>query len=69
MLDANVSRADREAAADMAQTGFKAIMTAEASIVRGMTNKLKLAVSRFSPTTASTEQRRTMEKPRTGKEP
>jgi short-subunit dehydrogenase len=68
MLDTKVGEAKKDDPADVAKTGYDAMMKGEASVVHGMMNKMQAAMGNILPKTASAESHRKMAEPGTGKE-
>jgi uncharacterized protein len=70
MLDTKVGQPEtrKDDPADVARTGFDAMMKGEASVVHGMQNKMQAAMANVLPKTASAEQHRKMAEPGTAKE-
>lgn len=67
MLDTKVGQDKKADAADVARTGFDALMKGEASVVHGMGNKIQAAMANILPKTASAELHRGMAEPGSGK--
>lgn len=66
MLDTKVgTSANKSDPADVAETGFKAMMAGEADVVAGLKNKLTVAMSKVMPSQATAEQHRKMAEPGT----
>ena len=66
MLDTKVGTDDNKAdPADVAKTGFKAMMDGEADVVAGLKNKLQAAMSKVTPSQVLAEQHRKMAEPGT----
>lgn len=67
MEDTKVGQAKKDDPADVAKTGFDAMMRGEASVVHGLKNKLQVATGDLMPDTALAEQHRKMAEPGSGK--
>jgi short-subunit dehydrogenase len=67
MMDTKVGQDKKADAADVARTGYDALMKGEASVVPGMGNKMQAAMANILPKTASAEMHRGMAEPGTGK--
>jgi uncharacterized protein len=69
MTDTKVGQDDdKDDPADVAKTGFKAMMRGEASVVHGMGNKIQVAMASMTPKTSQAEQHRKMAEPGSGKD-
>jgi short-subunit dehydrogenase len=70
MLDTKVGQegTKKDDPADVARTGYDAMMRGEASVVHGMMNKVQAAMGNILPKTASAEQHRKMAEPGAAKE-
>lgn len=69
MLDTKVGEAkNKDDPADVAKTGYDAMMKGEASVVHGMMNKVQAAMGNILPKTASAESHRKMAEPGSAKE-
>ena len=70
MLDTKVGKEEtkKDDPADVAKTGYHAMMKGEASVVHGMTNKMQAAMANILPKTASAESHRKMAEPGSAKE-
>jgi short-subunit dehydrogenase len=69
LMDTKVGQDEHKAnPADVAKTGFEAMMRGEASVVHGMGNKMRVAMSKMMPQTALAEQHRKMAEPNSGKD-
>lgn len=70
MLDTKVGQEEtkKDDPADVARTGYDAMMRGEASVVHGMANKMQAAMGNILPKTASAEQHRKMAEPGSAKE-
>jgi uncharacterized protein len=58
MLDTKVGQGKKDDAADVAATGFKAMMNGEGDVVSGWHNKLQSAIANFTPASILAEQHR-----------
>ena len=67
MLDTEVGSAEKDDPADVAQTGFKAMMSGEGDVVAGFKNKLQSAVANVTPASILAQQHRKMAEPGSGK--
>jgi uncharacterized protein len=66
MLDTKVGADDHKAdPAEVAQTGFDAMMSGEADVVAGLKNKLQVAMAKVMPSQVMAEQHRKMAEPGT----
>ncbi|WP_439519276.1 SDR family NAD(P)-dependent oxidoreductase [Hydrogenophaga sp.] len=64
MLDTKVGASDNKAdPADVARTGFDAMMRGEADVVAGLKNKLAVVVAKVTPSQLAAEQHRKMAEP------
>lgn len=70
MLDTKVGQPEtrKDDPADVAQTGFDALMKGEASVVHGLQNKMQAAMGNILPKTVSADQHRKMAEPGSAKE-
>jgi len=70
MLDTKVGKAEtkKDDPADVAKTGYQAMMKGEASVVHGMPNKMQAAMANILPKTASAESHRKMAEPGSAKD-
>ncbi|MGI4780099.1 MAG: SDR family NAD(P)-dependent oxidoreductase [Janthinobacterium lividum] len=67
MLDTKVGQDDKKAdPADVAQTGFDAMMAGEGDVVAGWKNKLQVALANVTPAPLLAEQHRKMAQPGSG---
>lgn len=66
MLDTKVGAGKKDDPADVAKTGFDAMMAGDGDVVAGMKNKLQAAVAHVMPTSILAEQHRKMAAPGTG---
>lgn len=63
MLDTKVGQSRKEDPADVAKTGFDAMMRGEADVVSGWQNKLRAAIAAITPSTVMAEMHRGMAEP------
>ena len=64
LMDTKVGQDDKKAdPADVARTGYNALMKGEGSVVHGMSNKVQVAIGRLVPDTQKAEQHRKMAEP------
>ncbi len=68
LLDTKVGTEEKDDPADVAKTGFDAMMRGESSVVHGMKNKLQVAMSGVVPKDALAEQHRKMAEPGTARQ-
>jgi short-subunit dehydrogenase len=68
MMDTKVGQQKKDDPADVARTGFKAMMKGETDVVAGVKNKLQTAVASVTPADMLAEQHRKMAEPGTGKQ-
>lgn len=70
MLDTKVGKEEtkKDDPADVAKTGYQAMMKGEASVVHGMANKMQAALGNMLPKTASAESHRKMAEPGSARE-
>lgn len=66
--DTKVGQSKKDDPADVAKTGFDAMMKGEGDVVHGMKNKLQAAAAAVSPQSVLAEQHRGMAEPGSGKE-
>jgi short-subunit dehydrogenase len=66
MLDTKVGQADKDDPADVARTGFDAMMRGEADVVAGWRNKLQATIANVTPAEVLAEQHRKMAEPGSG---
>lgn len=67
MLDTKVGQDEHKAdPADVARTGYDALMKGEASVVHGLQNKMQAAMANILPKTASAEMHRSLAEPGKG---
>ncbi len=67
MMDTKVGTAKKDDAADVAQTGFKAMMRGDGDVVTGWKNKLQSAIANVLPSGVTAEMHRSMAEPGTAK--
>jgi uncharacterized protein len=67
MLDTKVGSDEKANAADVAKTGFDAMMKGELKVVAGIGNKLRAAISHVAPDAALAQMHRGMAEPGKGK--
>jgi short-subunit dehydrogenase len=63
MLDTKVGQGKKDDAADVARTGFKAMMKGEGDVVTGWHNKLQSAIANVTPSSILAEQHRKKAEP------
>jgi short-subunit dehydrogenase len=68
MLDTKVGSDKKDDAAEVAETGFKAMMKGEGDVVSGWQNKLTTAIASVTPAGALASARARMAKPGTAKQ-
>jgi short-subunit dehydrogenase len=67
MLDTKVGTQKKDSPADVAKTGWEALMKGEGEVVAGWSNKLRAAISHITPQGVLAEQHRKMAAPGTAK--
>ena len=67
MMDTKVGTAKKDDAADVAETGFKAMMRGDGDVVTGWKNKLQSAIANVLPAGVTAEMHRRMAEPGTAK--
>jgi uncharacterized protein len=67
MLDTKVGQAKKDDPADVAKTGFQAMMNGEGDVVSGWQNKLQTAIANITPAGMLAEQHRKMAAPGSAK--
>ena len=67
MLDTKVGQQKKDDPADVAKTGFEAMMKGEGDVVSGLKNKLQAAAANVTPSSVLAEQHRRMAEPETAK--
>jgi uncharacterized protein len=68
MLDTKVGQSKKDDPAEVAETGFKAMMRGDGDVVTGWQNKLQTAIASVTPAGMLAEQHRKMAEPGSGKE-
>jgi short-subunit dehydrogenase len=68
MLDTQVGQSSKDDPADVAKTGFEAMMKGEGDVVTGWKNKLTTAIASVTPAGMLAEQHRKMAEPGSGKQ-
>lgn len=63
MLDTKIGQSEKDDPADVARTGYDALMKGEGSVVHGMKNKAQVAMGKLMPDTAKAEMHRKMAEP------
>lgn len=66
MLDTKVGQSKKDDPAEVAETGFKAMMDGDGDVVTGWQNKLRAAISHILPAGMVAEQHRSMAEPGSG---
>jgi uncharacterized protein len=66
MMDTKVGRSSKDDAAEVAKTGFDAMMRGDGDIVSGWTNKVSTALASVTPAGLLAEQHRSMAEPGSG---
>jgi uncharacterized protein len=66
MLDTKVGQDKKDDPADVARTGYDALMKGEGSVIHGMKNKAEVAIGKLMPDTAKAKQHRDMAEPGSG---
>ena len=67
MLDTKVGQQEKDDPAEVAKTGFDAMMQGEGDVVSGWKNKLQSAIANVTPASMLAEQHRKMAEPGSGK--
>ena len=67
MLDTSVGQSKKDKAADVAKTGFDAMMSGEGDVVSGWKNKLQSTLANITPAGMLAEQHRKMAEPGSGR--
>jgi uncharacterized protein len=67
MMDTKLGTEKKQPASEVAEQGFKAMMSGDADVVTGWNNKLKAAISHILPSTTMAEQHRREAAPGTAK--
>jgi short-subunit dehydrogenase len=68
MMDTDVGTTEKDDPADVAKTGFKAMLNGEGDVVAGMKNKLQSAAANITPAPVLAKQHRKMAEPGTAKD-
>ena len=68
LLDTKVGTAEKDDPADVAKTGFEALMRGDGDIVSGMKNKIQSAIANVTPSGMLAEQHRKMAEPGSAQE-
>jgi hypothetical protein len=66
MLDTKVAQDPKDDPADVAKTGFDAMMRGDGDVVSGWQNKLQSAIANITPAGVLAEQHRKMAEPGSG---
>ncbi len=66
MLDTKIGQSKKDDPADVAKTGFDAMMRGDGDVVSGWQNKLQSAIALITPAGVLAEQHRKMAEPRSG---
>jgi uncharacterized protein len=66
MLDTKVGRSKKDDPADVAASGFKAMMDGDGDVVTGWQNKLRAAIANITPAALLAEHHRTLAQPGSG---
>jgi len=66
MLDTKVGQGEKDDPADVAKTGFDAMMRGDGDVVSGWQNKLQSAIALLTPSGVLAEQHRKMAEPGSG---
>jgi len=66
MMDTKVGQSDKDDAADVAKTGFDAMLRGDGDVVAGWKNKLQSAIANITPAGILAEQHRSMAEPGSG---
>lgn len=66
MLDTKVGQQKKDDPADVAKTGFEAMMNGDGDVVSGWMNKLRSAIALVTPAGLVAEQHRAMAEPGSG---
>jgi len=67
MLDTKVGQQKKDDPADVAKTGFEAMMRGDGDVVSGLSNKVQVAMSGVMPADKLAEQGRKLNEPRSGR--
>jgi short-subunit dehydrogenase len=68
MMDTKVGTEDKQDPAEVAHTGFKAMMDGEGDVVAGLKNKLQSAIATVTPSSVLAQQHRKMAEPGSAKQ-
>jgi short-subunit dehydrogenase len=68
MMDTDVGTTEKDDPADVAKTGFKAMLNGEGDVVAGMKNKLQSAAANITPAPVLAKQHRKVAEPGTAKD-
>jgi len=68
MMDTKIGQSKKDAPADVARTGFRAMMKGEGDVVTGWHNKLQSAIANITPAGMLAEMHRKMAEPGLGKQ-
>ncbi len=68
MDDTKVGQSKKDDPADVAKTGFEAMMKGEGDVVHGLKNKVQAAMAAITPESRLAEMHRDMAEPGSGKE-
>jgi hypothetical protein len=63
MLDTKVGQAEKDDAAEVARTGFDAMMQGDGDVVSGWMNRLRAAIANVTPASMLAEMHRDMAEP------
>lgn len=66
MMDTKVGRSKKDDPAEVAETGFKAMMEGDGDVVTGWQNKLRAAIANITPAALLAEQHRSLAEPGSG---
>ena len=69
MMDTKVGQSEKDDPADVAKTGFEAMMNGEADVVSGWKNKIQSSIANVTPAGVLAEQHRSMAEPGSGEWP
>ena len=67
LLDTKIGQSKKDDPADVARTGFKAMMRGDGDVVSGWHNKLQSAIANIKPASLLAEQHRKQAEPRSGR--
>ena len=67
MLDTRIAQTKKDDPADVARTGFEAMMRGDSNVVTGWKNKMQVAMSSVTPSTVLAERHRQMAEPGSGR--